>query len=243
MSANTHQTKLAQETRFQNAVVGQESYLEPDVTVGFRYHRDCGPARIGRHAMLRKGTLIYGDTLIGDYFQTGHYAVIRAKVRIGNYCTIFNHSMLEGIIRMGDGVRIMAHVYIPSRSWFGDHVFVGPGVTILNDRTPGRYDDPPTPRGPTIEDHVMIGGGSTILPGITIGERSFIAAGSVVTKDIPPRSLVKGVPGRIQPLPEELDRPNHEDLTLQPVDLWHPLTNDLSAADWPEEWGPTGWRE
>jgi serine acetyltransferase len=69
----------------------------------------------------------------------------------------------------------------------------------------------------------------TILPGITIGERSFIAAGALVTKDIPPRSFVRGVPGRIEPLPSNLDMPNNRRLTLQPTDLWHPLTPDLGA--------------
>ena len=135
----------------------------------------------------------------GDYFQTGHYAVVRAKVRIGDYCTLFHHSTIEGIVRLGDGVRIMANTYIPSRTWIGDHVFIGPGVTILNDRIPGRHPTPETPRGPTIEDDVMIGGGVTLLPGIHIGERSFIAAGALVTKDVPARSFVQGVPGVIRP--------------------------------------------
>ena len=238
MSGSTDQTTLHEETRFDNAVVGEGTCIEPDVTIGFRYHRDCGPARIGKHGMLRKGTLIYGDVTTGDYFQTGHYAVIRAKVRIGDSCTIFNHATLEGIIRMGNGVRIMAHTYIPSRTWFGDHVFVGPGVTFLNDRTPGRYNSVPTPRGATIKDDVMIGGGATVLPGITIGERSFIAAGAVVTKNVPPGSLVVGVPGRIQALPEKLDRPNNRELTVQPIDIWHPRTEDLSEVDWPADWGP-----
>jgi serine acetyltransferase len=90
------------------------------------------------------------------------------------------------------------------------------------------------PKGATIEDDVVIGGGCTIMPGITIGERSFIAAGAVVTKDIPPRSLVVGVPGRIEPLPASLDMPNNRRLTIQPVDLWHPETPDLSKVDWPK---------
>ena len=68
-------------------------------------------------------------------------------------------------------------------------------MTILNDRIPGRHETPETPRGATIEDDVMIGGGVTLLPGIRIGERSFIAAGAVVTKDVPARSFVQGVPG------------------------------------------------
>jgi len=221
-----------------NATVGEGTILEPGVTLGFRYHRDCGPAQIGRNGIIRQGTIIYGDVTAGDYFQTGHYAVIRARVQMGDYCCIFNHSTLEGIIRMGDGVRIMAHVYIPSRTWFGDHVFVGPGVTFLNDMKPGRYpdEDVPTPRGATIEDDVMIGGGVTIVPGVTIGRQSFVAAGAVVTKDVPPRSLVMGVPGRIQPLPPELDKPNSRELTLAPLDIWHPLLPDLSSMDWPLDW-------
>jgi acetyltransferase-like isoleucine patch superfamily enzyme len=223
--------------QFENATIGEGTLIEPDVTVGYRYHKDCGPARIGKHSILRKGTLIYGDVTIGDYFQSGHYVVIRAKVEMGDYCTVLNHSALEGIIRFGTGVRIMSHVYIPSRTWFGDHVFVGPGVTFLNERLPGR-SEPATPRGATLEDHVMIGGGCTILPGVTIGERSFVAAGAVVNKDVPPRSFVVGVPGRIQPLPPHLDRPNEPHLTIQPLDIWHPNSSDINASDWPEDWKP-----
>ena len=222
---------------FDNATVGDGTIFEPDVTVGFRYHPKCGPARIGKNGILRKGTIIYGDVKIGDYFQAGHYAVIRAKVRMGDYCTVLNHSALEGIIRFGEGVRIMSHVYIPSRTWFGDNVFVGPGVTFLNDRLPGRLDVMETPKGATIEDDVMIGGGCTIMAGVKIGERSFIAAGAVVTKDVPSRSFVVGVPGKIQPLPANLDRPNNRKLTIQPVDLWHPNTPDLDAIEWPPYWG------
>ena len=222
--------------QFPNAEIGEDTIVEPGVQVGFAYHPRCGPARIGMHGILRMGTLIYGDVTIGDYFQSGHYAVIRAKVTIGDYCTLCNHSTLEGIIRMGSGVRIMSHTYVPSRTWFGDNIFVGPGVTILNDRYPGRRAPMPTPRGPTIEDDVMIGGGCTILPGVRIGAGSFIAAGAVVSCDIPPRSLVVGVPGRIEPLPEHLDMPNNRQLTIQPLDLWHPLMPDLDAVGWPDDW-------
>lgn len=220
-----------------NAIIGEGTLIEPDVRVGFRYHKDCGPARIGRGGILRAGTIIYGDVTAGDYFQTGHYTVIRAKVEIGDYCTVTNHSTLEGLIRLGNGVRIMSHVYIPSRTRIGDHVFIGPGVTFLNDKYPGRWETAaPTPRGATIEDEVTIGGGCVILPGVTIGRGSFIAAGAVVTEDIPPASLVIGVPGRVRPLPTYLDRPNSRDLTMQPRDLWHPETPDLAAVTWPPDW-------
>lgn len=221
---------------YDNAIIGEHAYIEPDVTVGFRHHPECGPAMLGKGCSLRKGTLIYGDVRIGDYFQSGIYSVVRAMVKIGDYCALGNGSVIEGIVRIGDGVRVMTNVYIPSRTWIGSHVFIGPGVNFLNDRFPYRRDPMPTPRGATIEDDVMVGGGVTILPEITIGERSFIAAGAVVTKDVPPRSMVKGVPGRISPLPDELDRPNVRALTTSTTGMWE-ADGDYAAEElWPDYW-------
>ena len=223
-------------SRFDNAIIGEGTLVEPDVEIGWRYHKNCGMTRIGGNGIIRKGTIIYADVEIGNYFQTVHYTVIRAKVKIGDYCSLCNHVTIEGIVRMGDGVRLMSNTYVPSRTWFGDNVFVGPGVVFMNDRYPGRVEVMETPRGATVEDDVIIGGGCVILPGIRIGERSFIAAGTTVTKDVPPGSLVVGTPGRIEPLPAKLDMPNNRRLTIQPMDFWHPGTPDLESMQWPEDW-------
>ncbi len=221
---------------FGNAQIGEGTIIEPNVEIGLRYHEDCGPAVLGKDCMIRRGTVIYGDTRIGDHFQAGYNSVVRALVKIGDYCTLMNQSTIEGIVRFGIGVRVMSHVYIPSRTWVGDHVFIGPGVTFTNDRFPGRIEPMPTPRGATIEDHVMIGGGVTVMPDITIGEGSFIAGGAVVTKDIPPRSFVIGVPGRISPLPAELDRPNIRELTIQTRSFWDPRSPYQGESVWPDWW-------
>ena len=223
-------------SRFPNALIGEGTLVEPDVMVGFRYHSRCGPARLGSHCTLGRGTTIYGDVTIGDYFNAGLYVVIRALVKMGDQCVMGNHSAIEGIVRMGDDVRIMSNTYIPSRTWFGDHVFVGPGVTFLNDKYPYKRDPMPTPRGATIGDDVMIGGGVTVLPGVTIGDRCFIAAGAVVTKDIPARSLVMGVPGRISPLPEYLDKPNTRMPVTRPTGMWDSEDDYLDASLWPDYW-------
>jgi acetyltransferase-like isoleucine patch superfamily enzyme len=71
-------------------------------------------------------------------------------------------------------------------------VFIGPNSTILNDRFP--YSNHVTP--PIICDNVIIGGGAVILPKIEIGKNSVIAAGSVVTKDVPPGIVTLGMPAR-----------------------------------------------
>lgn len=215
-----------------NARLGTGSRVEPGAQVGLRYHHDAGTAKLGKSSIVRAGAIVYGDVTLGDHAQLGHHAVIRARVTAGDYFALGNHSTLEGLVEVGEGVRIMSHVYVPSRTRIGNHVFLGPGTTLLNDKRPGRAGRPAAPRGPVIEDEVVIGGGCTILPGVTLGRQSFIAAGAVVTADVPPHSLVVGVPGRGKPLPVSLDRPNDRALTRQPVDLWHPDTPDLGEIGW-----------
>ncbi|MDE2718893.1 MAG: hypothetical protein OXI33_18025, partial [Chloroflexota bacterium] len=68
---------------FENARIGEGSVIEPNVEIGLRYHEECGPAVLGKDCMIRRGTVIYGDTRIGDHFQAGYNSVVRALVKIG----------------------------------------------------------------------------------------------------------------------------------------------------------------
>ncbi|MCC7351386.1 MAG: N-acetyltransferase [Phycisphaerales bacterium] len=126
----------------------------------------------------------------------------------------------------------MAHVYIPSRTVIGDFVFIGPGCTFLNHRTPMRTDEPIA--GPILEDRVCIGGGSTICPGVRIGQNSFIGAGALVNKDVPPDTLAYGVPARFHPLPEELSGGNRPQSMLTGTDLWAGQVGDDWKIDYPD---------
>ncbi len=200
--------------------------------LGYRYPNDSRPLRIGDHAIIRSGTIIYADTTIGDRFQCGHHVLIRAEVTIGDRCVVHHKCMLEGRIRIGDGVKLMAHVYVPSTTEIGDMVFVGPNTTFLNDKYPMRCAR--GVRGPRIEDHVSIGGGVTLCPEITVGRNSVIGAGSVVTRDVPPNTLACGVPARHGPLPEALSHGNRPELLLPQTDLWGAQA-DESWRD--EDWG------
>ena len=191
-----------------NALGEGATIFEP-VTIGFPSRdrigeKDYPGVTIGRDAVLRSGTIIYCDVLIGDAFQTGHNVLIREKTTIGDRVAIGTAAVIEGDCMIGDDVRLQSLVYIPTGTRIGDRVFIGPNAVLTNDRyPPGPHE---SLRGPVIGDDAVIGANATILPGITVGEGAFVAAGAVVTKDVPPGMLAVGAPARFRPLPPEARR-------------------------------------
>lgn len=208
--------------------IGANAQVDADVILGYRYPGDSQPTRIGDHAIIRSGSIIYANTTIGHRFQCGHQVLIRGEITIGDRCVVHHKCTLEGRLQIGYGVKIMAHVYVPSRTVIGDMVFIGPGTTFLNARYPMRQDGV---KGATIEEGVCVGGGVTICPGVTIGRGSFIGAGTLVNKDVPPNTLAIGVPARFQPLPEVLAGGNLPEQLLPQTDLFGAHHDDT----WKEE--------
>ncbi len=208
--------------------IGCNGQIDEGVVLGYRYPGSSEPLRIGNHARIRSGTTIYSNTNIGHRFSCGHDVLIRAEVHLGNRVVILHKSILEGRICVGSGVKIMAHVYIPSATTIGNMVFIGPGTTFLNARYPMRYLEPV--QGPVIEDHVVIGGGVTLCPNVRIGRKSFIGAGSVVTKDVPANTLAIGCPAKFQPLPDCMSKGTIPELILSGTDLWD-ASSDKSWQD------------
>lgn len=190
------------------AKLGKNCKVQDDVTLGLKYTEDCKEAIIGDNAVIRKGTIIYADVQIGDNLTTGHYALIREKTRIGNRVVVGTNVVIDGNVEIGSFVKLETNVYIPTHTKIENHVFIGPGATLTNDKYPQRMRDKYKPIGPILEESVSIGAGAVILPEVRIGEGSFVAAGSVVTKDIPSWSLAIGVPARIEPLPDKLKERN-----------------------------------
>lgn len=134
--------------------------------------------------------------------EIGKNTVIRDFVniygcKIGDNCKIGPHVDIQRGVKIGNGCKIESHAFIPTGVTIEDNVFIGPHVCFINDKWPRVVDPGWTPAATHVKEWASIGACSTILCGVTIGERAMIAAGSVVTKDVPPKNLVKGNPAKI----------------------------------------------
>jgi len=141
--------------------------------------------KLGENAKLSKFINLYGCT-IGDNVKIGAFVEIQKNASVGNNCKISSHTFVC------EGVTIE------------DDVFVGHGVVFINDSYPRATTDGQlqtesdwTVEKTLIKKGASIGSGATILAKITIGENAIIGAGSVVTKDVPPNTIVAGNPAKI----------------------------------------------
>lgn len=180
--------------------------IDPNTTVGYTYTEGAQPPEIGDEVVIRSGSIVYDDVNISDRTQTGHNVLIREKTDIGMESIIGTNTVIDGHTQIGDRVSLQTGVYVPSNTEIADRVFIGPCAVLTNDPYPIRKDV--DLEGPTVEQSASIGANATILPGVTIGEQSFVAAGAVVTEDVPPKTLAMGAPAAFKSLPEELQGEN-----------------------------------
>ncbi|HWC11031.1 MAG TPA: acyltransferase [Acidimicrobiales bacterium] len=182
--------------------------VEPGAVVGHPYDGWQAPARLGWACIVRTGTVIYADTVFGDHTATGVRALIREHTSVGRRGLIGSAAMIEGHAHLGDDVVLQSGVFLPTGTLVGDRVFVGPCAVLTNDRYPLRRRQHYRPEGPILEDDASIGANVTVLPGVRIGEGAMVAAGAVVTRDVPAWTLAVGCPARVQDLPAELREQN-----------------------------------
>jgi len=148
--------------------------------------------RVAPDVKLGEGVCIYDfvnlyGCEIGDNTRIGTFVEIQKGARIGRNC------------------KIQSHTFICEAVSIEDEVFVGHGVMFINDKFPRATNSDGTMVGdgqwvcvPTlVKRGATIGSGATLLGGITIGEQAMVGAGSVVTKDVPPRAVVAGNPARV----------------------------------------------
>lgn len=154
--------------------------------------------------VIRSHTVVYAGNSIGRNFQTGHHVFIRECNIIGNDVSIGTLSVVEHHVEIGDGVRLHSQVFIPEFSVLEDNVWIGPNVVLTNATYPQGMKVKEKLRGPRIRKGAIIGANATILPGIHIGVGALIGAGSVVTHDVPDRTIVAGNPARPKGSVEDL---------------------------------------
>ncbi|HUL61727.1 MAG TPA: DapH/DapD/GlmU-related protein [Methanocella sp.] len=157
---------------------------------------------IGDNAIVRPGTTIYCEVIIGNGFRTGHNALIRESTVIGDGTLVGTNAVVDGGCRIGSHVSVQSNAYIPTNTVLEDHVFLGPCCVLANDKYPVRV--PYELRGPVVRKGASIGANATLLPGVEIGEGAMVAAGALVTRDVPPWKLALGCPAKIVELPESL---------------------------------------
>ena len=155
------------------------------------------PLVIGDRAAICAQAVVFASARIGPGSIIGDQAYVRERARIGAGTVIGRGSAIDNDVVIGDRVRIQTGCYITAFSVVEDHVFVGPGAVTTNDDTMDRHGQDYALRGATLRRACRVGGGAVLTPGVEIGEEAFLAAGTVVTADVPPRGVVIGVPGRV----------------------------------------------
>jgi acetyltransferase-like isoleucine patch superfamily enzyme len=147
-------------------------------------------------AVVCAGAVVLAGARVGAGAIVGDQAHVRERARIGAASVIGRGSQVDCDVVLGERVRVQSMVYLTAFSEIEDDVFVGPGVVTTNDDTMARHG-PETPlRGARLRRACRVGGGAVLCPGVEVGEEAFVAAGSLVARDVPPRAVVMGVPAR-----------------------------------------------
>jgi acetyltransferase-like isoleucine patch superfamily enzyme len=159
---------------------------------------------VGDGCSIGAGAVIYAGTIIGHQTMIADQAFVREKCEIGDYVIVGRGVTVENETTIGDYVKIQTGAYVTAYTTVEDHVFLAPGVYTTNDNYMGRTAERfKFRRGPIIRRGARVGANTTLLPGVEIGREAFVAAGAVVTRDVPPATLVMGVPARpIRLVPE-----------------------------------------
>lgn len=141
---------------------------------------------------------------VADSAKVWDFAQIRSGAVVGENCIIGRGACIDTGVRVGDNCKIQNHALVYAPAVLEDGVFVGPAVVFTNDTYPRAINPDGTLKsssdweshGVTVRRGAAIGARAVVLGGVEIGEWALIAAGSVVTKDVPAHALVRGVPAR-----------------------------------------------
>ncbi len=163
----------------------------------FKDSKKMAPAEIGNDCMIGAQVVIYAGAIIANNILIADTAAIRENVTVGEATIVGRGVTIENFCKVGKKCKLETNSYITAYSEVGDYCFIAPGVTTTNDNFMGRSEERFDHfKGVTIKKGGRIGGRAVILPGIEIGEDAVVAAGAVVTRNVPPRVIVAGMPAK-----------------------------------------------
>jgi acetyltransferase-like isoleucine patch superfamily enzyme len=185
--------------------IGDGATIEDGVVLGKRPRLAPGsaaagsvpPLVIGAGATVCCGAIVFAGASIGAGVIVGDQAFVRERAVIGERSVIGRGSTVDNDVTVGTRVKVQTDVYLTAFSIIEDDVFVGPCAMTTNDDAMGRIVRGTPLRGATLRRACRIGGGVVLTPGVEVGEEAFVAAGAVVTRDVPARAIVMGVPARV----------------------------------------------
>lgn len=163
------------------------------------------PAAIGDKSLIGAGVVIYAGCTLGEKVLVADQSSIREDVTVGD-CTIVGRGVaIENHTRIGSYVKLETGSYVTAHSIVEDGCFIAPMACTTNDNFMGRTEERfKHTKGPHIKRGGRVGANATILPGLVVGEDGVVAAGSVVTRDVPAYKTVLGAPAKVfRDTPEE----------------------------------------
>lgn len=183
-------------TIFDNAVIGRPPLPSKSSTV--KVDPNLQPILIGEGTTIGAGAVLYLGSTFGKEVMIGDQASVREKCTIGERVVIGRGVAVENQVVIGSFTKIQTNAYITAYTTLEEHVFIAPTVTTTNDNFMGRTEERfKHIKGPTVKRGARVGGGSILLPGVTVAQESFIAAGALVNKDTEPDKVYVGVPAKV----------------------------------------------
>ncbi len=169
----------------------------PKLAKGSSAQGEVGALELAAGVTVCAAAVLFAGARIGQGAILGDQSFVRERSVVGPGTVIGRGSVVDNDVRVGARVKVQTNVYLTAFSVLEDDVFVGPGATTTNDDTMARHGSQMQLRGATLRRACRVGGGAVLTPGVEIGEEAFVAAGAVVTRDVPARAVVMGVPARV----------------------------------------------
>jgi acetyltransferase-like isoleucine patch superfamily enzyme len=184
------------------AIVGKRPKLSPRSTAK---KTELAGVVVGAGTSIGSHTVLMAGSTFGQGCIVGDNAGVRERCTIGDNVVVGRSVTVENDTSIGSRTKIQSGAYVTAYMTIEEDVFIAPMVVTTNDNYMGRTEKRFAElKGATIRRGARVGGGTHILPGIEIGEEAFVATGAVVTRDVPARTIVMGVPAKpVGEVPED----------------------------------------